>query len=262
MYGILFDMRRQNESVPQGVLFDMDGTLIQTTQTSEQTWQAAFTQLLPLHQRDPQVLSQIMRDVYASYKKEIAGDSEKQVWDRLHPFEVRTEMVKQVLARAGKSSVPLATSIVQCYEMLRDRHRSLTPFALETLEQLRQRNIRLALLTNGNATYQRRKLEQHHLAPYFDCILIEEEFGVGKADVRIYQAALEQLYLRANETWMIGDNLSFDIATPQQLGIFTLWFDPQKKGLPVHRNISPDCTLHTLLDLFREMNTLEGKESS
>jgi len=255
-------MRRQHESVPQGVLFDMDGTLIQTMQTSEQTWQAAFTQLLPLHQLDPTILGQIMRDVYASYKKEIAGDSEKQRWDRLHPFEVRTEIVKQVLARAGKGSVPLATSIVQSYEALRDSHRSLTPFALETLGQLRQRNIRLALLTNGNATYQHRKLEQHHLVPYFNCLLIEEEFGVGKSDVRIYQAALEQLHLHADETWMIGDNLSFDIATPQQLGIFTLWFDPQKKGLPVHENISPDRTLHTLPDVLREINALESKGSS
>ena len=255
-------MRYQNGFVPHGVLFDMDGTLLQTTQASEQTWQEAFTQLVPLHQLDPEVLSQVMHEVHTSYKKEIADDTKKQLRDRLHPFEVRTEMVEQVLARAGKASNALAKSIVQAYEVLSNRHRRLAPFTLEVLEQLRQRNIRLAMLTNGNATYQRRKIEQHHLAPFFDSILIEEEFGIGKSDVRIYRAALEQLNIHADETWMIGDDLLFDIATPQQLGIFTLWFDPQKKGLPVHTNIYPDHIIHTLLDLLQEINRIEGKASN
>jgi hypothetical protein len=55
--------------------------------------------------------------------------------------------------------------------------------------------------------------------------LIEEEFGTGKPDPRIYLATLEQLHLAADKTWMVGDHLWFDIAAPQRLGILTIWLD-------------------------------------
>ena len=139
------------------------------------------------------------------------------------------------------------------YEKQRDHHRSVSPSALETLGQLRQHGTRLALLTNGNATYQHRKLEQHQLTTFFDCIFIEEEFGVGKPDARMYQAALQNLHLTAGETWMIGDNLWLDVEAPQQLGIFACWFDPHLKGLPHQSPVHPDCIIHTFPEIVQQI---------
>jgi len=43
----------------------------------------------------------------------------------------------------------------------------------------------MALVTNGDATQQRDKIERHRLAGYFDAILIEGEFGVASRDGRV-----------------------------------------------------------------------------
>lgn len=246
-------MKARHTPFPSGIFFDMDGTLLQTGQRSEHTWFDVFTHFAPQHHAMPQHLNQAMSEVYAAYKQTIAGDEAKLLRDRLHPFKVRKELVDQVLKSAGKQSADLAEKMVHLYERLRERHRLITPFALETLHYLQKQHIHLALLTNGNATYQRRKIEQQHLAPFFECILIEEEFGVGKSDPRIYQAALDQLHLPAQATWMIGDNLLFDVATPQQLGIFTFWFDPMGKGLPPHPLVQPDRIIHLLPEVLQEL---------
>ena len=55
----------------------------------------------------------------------------------------------------------------------------LFPDSLACLTELRRRGIPLALVTNGDATQQRDKIERHDLARFFDAILVEGEFGVG-----------------------------------------------------------------------------------
>lgn len=250
-------MEHQRKQTPQGMLLDMDGTLLLTTQHAEQTWLSVFEEFQPLHHQAPERLQRYMREVHTTYKHTIADDDLLQRRDRLHPFVVRTELVEQVLAQVDIVDTDLATSMVRVYETQRDYHRQLSPSALETLGRLRQQSIRLALLTNGNATYQRRKLEQHRLISFFDCIFIEEEFGVGKTDTRIYQAALESLHLTAKETWMVGDNLYFDVEVPQRLSIFAFWFDPHNQGLPLQSHIHPDGIIHTLPEIFQHMGHLE-----
>lgn len=248
-------MEYQRNQAPQGILFDMDGTLLFTTQRAEQTWFHVFEQFVPQHHFAPELLSEVMSKVYTVYKRAIAKDPILQQKDRLHPFEVRKETIEQVLKHVGKTDTALAEAMVQAYEILREQHRCLAPFALETLEQLHKQNIRLALLTNGNARYQRHKIERHYLTTFFECILIEEEYGVGKPDPSIYQSALEQLHLVANQAWMVGDHLWFDVGAPQQLGIFALWFDPDQAGLPLDTQVRPDRIIHTLPELLSEIRT-------
>jgi len=244
-------MEDQGKAIPRGIFFDMDGTLLLATQPAGESWLHVFRHFEPLHHQPPEQLGQLMHDAYRSYKQTIADDEGLQQWDRFHPFEVRKQLVEQVLAQANVSDEALVHSMVDVYEAQREYYRCLTPSAPETLQKLHQEGVRLALLTNGNATYQRRKIAQYHLAPFFDCILIEEEYGIGKPDPRIYQEALAQLSLTAQETWMVGDNLQFDIEASQQLGIFACWFDPHQQGLPSHTRIYPDRILHTLPEVLQ-----------
>jgi putative hydrolase of the HAD superfamily len=125
------------------------------------------------------------------------------------------------------------------------------------LQKLREDAFPLALISNGNATYQREKIKRYQLAPFFDAILIEEEFGVAKPDPRIFLAALDQLHLSAQETWMVGDNLALDIAASQHLGISAIWCDYSRHGLPEGSSIHPDQIIHALPELYE----LLGKEN-
>ena len=227
----------------------MDGVLLITTQSPDKSWQQVCQQFAPNLGVSPQRLEEVLRESRDVYRRDINQDTQKQRRDRLEPFETRRETVEKALEQIGRGDKTLATEMVRAYEAIREK-RQLTPSALDTLQKLRDLGLPLALISNGNATYQRRKIEQHHLAPFFDTILIEQEFGVAKPDQRIFLAALDQLHITAEEAWMIGDDLAFDIAASQQLHIFAIWCDLARRGLPEESPVHPDRIIHALPELF------------
>ena len=42
----------------------------------------------------------------------------------------------------------------------------------------------------------------------------------------------EVLGVGPHETWMVGDNLEWEIVAPQRLGIYAIWHDGYDVGLP------------------------------
>jgi FMN phosphatase YigB (HAD superfamily) len=69
------------------------------------------------------------------------------------------------------SDAELAKVIADSYRDRRDAFMCLYPGAVDTLQELRRRDVRLALLTNGSALAQRGKVERFCLAGYFECLL-------------------------------------------------------------------------------------------
>jgi beta-phosphoglucomutase-like phosphatase (HAD superfamily) len=61
-------MEDQDKAIPQGIFFDMDGTLLLTTQSAEESWLHVFQHFEPLHHYSPEQLGRLMHDVYRSYK--------------------------------------------------------------------------------------------------------------------------------------------------------------------------------------------------
>ena len=239
-------------TLPKGILFDMDGVLLVTTQSSNQSWQHVCQQFASTLGVSPETLYQFLSESRDAYQRDIENDVDKQQRDRLEPFATRRETVEKALEHIGKKDTLLASEMVRAYEILREKHLQPSPHTLDVLRAFQKHAIPLALISNGNATYQRHKIKLHHLAPFFTTILIEGEFGVAKPDQRIFLAALDHLHVPAQETWMIGDNLALDIAGSQQLGIFAIWFDPSQKGLPQESIVRPDRIIHTLTELLDE----------
>jgi putative hydrolase of the HAD superfamily len=147
------------------------------------------------------------------------------------------------LAAAGRQITRMA--LASC----REARQVVFPGAVDTLIWLREMGCRLALLTNGAADTQRRKIVRFQLEPLFDLILVEGELGFGKPDERIYQLALGQLAVFPRDTWMVGDHLEWDVAQPQKLGITGIWVDAARAGLPPSSAVSPDLVIGTLGEL-------------
>ena len=103
---------------------------------------------------------------------------------------------------------------------------------IPTLEALRARGVPLAMVTNGDASHQRRKIDRHDLERFFDVIVVEGEMGVGKPEEVVYRYALSKLGVKAEEAWMVGDNLEWDVLAPQRLGLRGVWVDAPGQGLP------------------------------
>jgi putative hydrolase of the HAD superfamily len=126
---------------------------------------------------------------------------------------------------------------------------TLFPGVEDALHRLRRRGVALALVTNGDVHQQRRKIEQYDLARFFDVILIEGEFGAGKPDESVYRHVLSALRTDPSDAWMVGDNLEWDVAAPQRLGLRGVWIDAQERGVPESDSTSPDLILRA----FREI---------
>ena len=100
------------------------------------------------------------------------------------------------------------------------------PGALDALRAFRALGIKLALVTNGAAAVQRAKIERFELAPLFDAIVVEGEFGLGKPEQAVYAHALASLGVSAADAWMVGDNLEWDVVAPRRLGMKGIWIRP------------------------------------
>ena len=111
----------------------------------------------------------------------------------------------------------------------------------------------MALITNGAAEAQRVKIGRFKLTDYFDHIQIEEEVGFGKPEEQAYLHAMSALGVKPNETWMVGDNLEWEILAPQKLGIFAVWHDIRGRGASPIAEIIPDLTISSLSDLLEHL---------
>ena len=135
-----------------------------------------------------------------------------------------------------------------------EREETVQPFpgAIEALQQLRHQSKHLALITNGQSETQRQKINRLNLAPFFDYILIEGEFGVGKPDDRVYRHILGQFEVGAESAWMVGDNLEWDVASPQRVGMKGIWVDYARVGLPASSVTKPDQIIQHLSGLIQQ----------
>ena len=61
---------------------------------------------------------------------------------------------------------------------------------------------------------------------------------------------LNRLELSPEETWMVGDNLEWDVAGAQSVGIFGVWNDYAGKGLSSDTSVRPDRIINEIGELI------------
>jgi putative hydrolase of the HAD superfamily len=143
----------------------------------------------------------------------------------------------------------LANRIAESYGTEREAACYVVPGALDTLTNLRAQGIKLALVTNGAAEGQQRKVERFRLTDYFDYIQIEGRYGIGKPDARVFRNVLRKLDVKAADAWMVGDNLEFDIRGGRNAGLYTVWVDWQDKGETIPEDSRPDRIIKNISEL-------------
>ena len=230
--------------LPRALLIDLDGTIIDSLASAEEVWQDLCAAAAPtIGVAGGQLYSAIKATAdwfWADPGRGRAGRADLRASSR--------EIVQRALVQLGVSRDGLAATIADSYRDRRDRF-MLLPGALEALDTLHSRQIALGLLTNGAGPIQREKIDRFGLARFFDCILIEGELGFGKPDERIYKHAMAALGAAPPETWIVGDDLEWEVAAPQRLGIHAVWVDSAGRGLPVGAVVQPDRVVGSLAEL-------------
>lgn len=95
--------------------------------------------------------------------------------------------------------------------------------AHETLTALRQRGLRIGVVTNGRVAVQHAKLEALGLLPMVDAVLISEAEGLRKPDAALFQRALDRLDVTATETLHVGDHPENDVRAARAAGLRAVW---------------------------------------
>ena len=235
---------------PKAILLDLDDTILNDSGNIESIWeQACHAHRDEFGSIDAAAVSAEINRVRDWYW----ADRDRHREGRLDLEAARRHVVQLALANLGIDREGLAARIGDACSNAREAAWQPLEGAMETLHWMHDRGFRLALLTNGSAAMQRRKIERLGLEKFFDAILIEGELGFGKPDIRVYRRALDGMSVQPSEAWMIGDNLEWDVAEPQRLGVFGVWIDVRDRGLPADSRVQPDRIVRGLSDVRTEL---------
>lgn len=238
--------------LPRAILFDLDDTILVAFGPAESQWRRVLADYEP--RLAPLTPAAAMAAIMDSSRDLWADPARHKHW-RHRIVEARRRIVTDAfaaLAARGHNATEhsLCEEIADRFNAMHDAELQCFPGAHDTLDRLKLLGVRLALITNGAAEPQRAKVIRFALEHRFDHIQIEGEHGFGKPEERAYLHAMDALGVTAQETWMVGDNLEWEIAAPQRLGIYAIWHDGYGVGLPPDCPVRPDRVIRTLPELL------------
>lgn len=129
-----------------------------------------------------------------------------------------------------KKAQELGRNAAQFFRILSTDYIRLYPGVKEALSELKKDGHRLWLLSNAQRVFTAYELRLLGLKNYFDGIYISSDYGCRKPDTRFFDALLKARALRAENSLMIGNDMTTDIAGAQAAGLRTFY---------IHSNISP-----------------------
>ena len=183
---------------PRAVLFDLDGTLLDT--------------IADLADAANLMLAELGRPLRSQHEiHSFVGKGLPKLVERC-----LTERAQEVPAEAV---VEAAISVFRRhYERVNGMRTTIYPGVVDTLQALRQRNIRLAVVTNKPAAFTLPLLERTGLAVHFDTVISGDTLPVKKPDPAMVLLACERLDVAPGEALMIGDSAN-DALSAQGAGI-------------------------------------------
>lgn len=115
------------------------------------------------------------------------------------------------------------------------------------LEALQEREIAVAILSNGWNPLQVRKAEQAGFSN--GPVLVSSEIGEQKPAPRAFETLLAALGTVPGQTWYVGDDPHGDVAGAQAVGIGSIWLNWERKEYPAELE-SPQHTIKAFTELL------------
>jgi putative hydrolase of the HAD superfamily len=192
-------------------VFDLGNTLINDSLLSRN---ATEEMSLWLHERG---FIASREDFLATFQRINYGTSKPFI---SHTFG-EAEFFQKTFDELGVKAIS-AEEALETYRKLLMARIEPDPGIAEAFTFLRERGIRIALLSNERTVRVDAYMEKTKLGPFFDAIVVSESIGVEKPDRRIFQEVLTRLNIRGEEAAMFGDNQIADGASKEWGFLFVL----------------------------------------
>lgn len=202
------------------VLFDFDGTLIDTNELINKSFKYTFEQF-----------------GYSFTEEEILqfnGPPLQKTFSQINP-ELAEEMIQTYREHNGKHH---------------DEYVSLFPNVLETLDALKQSGFKLAIVSAKMRAGVDQGLEVTNIGSYFDTIVTIDDVSNPKPHPESVLKALENLYAEPTQSIMVGDNYH-DILSGNKAGTKTAGVAWSVKGEAYLQQYNPTYMLDDMIDLLK-----------
>jgi beta-phosphoglucomutase len=187
----------------RAILFDLDGTLVQTETLKGDSYGLAA------HELDPTVSAASVAPEY----QRLAGRAREEVARELMR-RFRLEDAARARMKELQATSPEATFLairLRIYEaMLRDADliRSLEyPYAIGLVRKVRARGFLTGMATMSERAHARRVLEVLQLSDAFDVVVTPEDVEHGKPDPEMYLRVAELLHMAPADCLVIDDSV-------------------------------------------------------
>lgn len=251
------DSLRAHLNGVHAVVFDAEGTLFSLARPVGEIYSDVCRRFgLEL---DPKLLDVLLHKEwkarYAGYLSKASGyvtseDEEQEKWKQL---------VYAVLEQAvqGRSAFLREVGEAIYQEFSESRTRTLREGAIEVLEELKERDVITAILSNNDSRLLS-LLENLELSHLIDHALPTSTLGYKKPSPLCYKRALERIGTKASTTLSIGNDAELDYLAPTREGWRALFLVSDdmyaNSSTPGHdERIPPDRVLYSfdeLLELF------------
>lgn len=202
------------------ILFDLDGTLIDTNALIVASFKHTFERF-QLDFTDEEIIEFNGPPLIETFRKIDPARVEEMVATyRTHNFEVH------------------------------DQYVTAFPKVAETLEELKDMDIKLGIVSTKMASGVRKGLEKTGLVDYFDAIISLDDVTHPKPHPEPVLKAMELLGAEGSSTIMVGDN-SHDIEAGNNAGVRTAAVSWSQKGKERLLAYKPTYMLEEMTDLLR-----------
>lgn len=233
----------------KGVLIDLDDTLCNSNFTFQKYGTKAAYDVLkePLGLKNIGDFGVLLEQAKKEIKIELAGTASSH--NRILYFKRIGEKVSsgldlEILRRAYRE-----------YWNATYKHLKLFPGVVETLEELKRRSLKLAIVSDMTTEIQLGKIYHLGVSKYFDAIVTSEEVGTEKPHPSMFHAALYRLQLLAKDVLMVGDNPAKDIEGGEALNMETVQI-VTRKDRDIHSEgyFKPDHIIHRFSQIIDILN--------
>ena len=210
------------------IVFDLDGTLIDSAPDLVEAVNFALTQLdKPTHSQAT-IQQWIGNGADVLVKRALLNNWH--VGEIPDDFEVAFELFKNYYAE---------------HDWV---HSRLYDGVLETLQTLKNDGFKLACVTNKTARFTNPLMETAGLAPYFDFIASGDTFAEMKPNPLPLLETAKLLNVAPENAWMIGDSIN-DISAGKRAGFKTIAVSYGYAGQHSMADLNADYTVNAILEI-------------